>query len=93
MREAIEPISIEKTEIILNQMKRCICSVYGESIGTGFFCKILFRNELIPVLITAFNIIDDNYIENNREIKLSINGDIKIINISLTSKIDSLKKI
>ena len=89
MREAIEPISVEKTEIILNQMKRCICSVYGKCIGTGFFCKILFRNEIIPVLITAFNIIDDNYIENNREIKLSINGDRKIININPNSKIYS----
>ena len=89
MREAIEPISIEKTEIILNQMKRCICSVYGKNIGTGFFCKILLRNELIPVLITAFNIIDDNYIENNREIQISINGDRKIININPNSKIYS----
>ena len=89
MQEAIEPISIEKTEIILNQMKRSICLIYGKSFGTGFFCKILYRNELIPVLITAINIIDDNFIEKNEIIKLSINGDLKIININPNSKIYS----
>ena len=55
-------------------MKRSICLIYGKSFGTGFFCKILYRNELIPVLITAINIIDDNFIEKNEIIKLSING-------------------
>jgi hypothetical protein len=43
MQEAIEPISIEKTEIILNQMKRSICLIYGKSFGTGFFCKYYIK--------------------------------------------------
>ena len=31
--------------------KSYICKISGKVIGTGFFCKIVYQNELIPVLI------------------------------------------
>ena len=35
-------ITIEKTEIILKQMKESICQIQNKNgDGTGFFCKIL----------------------------------------------------
>ena len=41
--------------------------VYGDSNGTGFFCKIEYNNKKIPVLITNYHIIMMNLskIKNN----------------------------
>ncbi len=75
IREAIDSISIEKSEIILNQMKTCICKVIGEKIGTGFFCKMPYKDKIIPVLITSYDIITDKFIEENKVIKISLNND------------------
>ena len=75
-----EPITIEETNIILEQMKNCIFKIYkgkGSS-GTGFFCKIPYKNEELKVLITCNHVIDENYIKNNEIIKLYINNEKNI---------------
>ena len=43
------PITLESTEIILNQMKNCVCKIYMDNgnKGTGFFCKIPFPDKII----------------------------------------------
>ena len=46
-----EPVSFEGTEIILNQMNKCVCKIYSRGEGSGFFTKIPFNNTLLPVLI------------------------------------------
>ena len=56
---------------------KCICRIDGKSIGTGFFCKIEYQNELIPVLITNYHIIDDEFIESNNSLKIYIKKDDK----------------
>lgn len=33
------PVSIEGTQKILNQMKKCVCKIHNGATGTGFFCK------------------------------------------------------
>ena len=73
----------------LNYMEDYICKISGNKIGTGFFCKIEHNNELIPVLMTNYHVIDDNYIKNNKQLNLYINNNIKIINIYEDSKIYS----
>ena len=71
-----EPVNIEKTELILNQMKNCICRIQGgNSFGTGFFCHIPFRNEKLPILITNNHILNNKYIKENKRIELSLNND------------------
>ena len=45
--------------------------------GTGFFCKIPYKNERIPVLVTNYHILNEKEIEN--DIKISINKKIKKI--------------
>ena len=79
----IDPITIEKTEKILNQMKNCICKIEGKEIGTGFFCKINYNQNIIPVLITNTHILDLEFIKLNNAIKISTNDDnnIKTLNI------------
>ena len=54
------PITIECTNIILQQMKNCICKINNKKgKGTGFFCKI--NNEL--VMITNNHVIDEEIIK------------------------------
>ena len=89
IKGSIDIISTDKTEIILKQMKECICKINGKKEGTGFFSKITYNNKLIPVLITIYDIIDDDYIKNNKEILIFINEKQKIININKDSKIYS----
>jgi len=74
------PVSIEGTKKILFQMENCICKIFQKNgnIGTGFFCKIPFNNDFLPVLITNNHILDDKYLNNNNIIELSINGKTKI---------------
>ena len=73
------PVSLESTEIIVNQMKENICRIYmnNGSKGTGFFCKIPFPDKLnlLPVLITNNHIIDKNNLENDKQISLTLNND------------------
>ena len=70
---AINAIPIDKAEKILNQMKNCVCKINGKKFGTGFFCKILYNNKLIPVLMTNYHVIDDNFIETNTKLNVYIN--------------------
>ena len=74
------PVSLEGTIKILFQMKNCICKIFKKDgkIGTGFFCKIPFNNNFLPVLITNYHILGDNDLDNNNIIELSINGKTKI---------------
>ena len=41
-----------------------------------------YRNELIPVLITNYHVIDDKYVESNEDIKVYINEESKFINLN-----------
>ena len=72
-------VSMENTEIILEQMKTKICKIYMDdgSKGTGFFCKIPFpdKNHLLPTLITNHHMINQSNLENNNTIQFSINND------------------
>ena len=81
-------VSLESKIKILFQMENCICKIYlnnGE-IGTGFFCKIPFNNNLLPVLITNNHVLNENDIDNNKIIKLMINNKVKKIEIDNSRK-------
>ena len=67
----------------------CICKIDGNKAGTGFFCKIKRGEELIPVLITNYHVIDDNYMKQNKYLKFYINDKSHIIDLNSVSKIYS----
>ena len=71
------PISIKGTKEIINQMENCICKIYknGGGKGTGFFCKIKYNNYNIPVMMTNNHVIDEKYIKENNNIKITLNDD------------------
>ena len=47
LKDYPNPISIDQTKIILEQMKQNICKIYLKDggNGTGFFCEIPFPDE------------------------------------------------
>ena len=71
--EEIKPLD----ETQLKQMNKYICKINGNKMGTGFFCKILYQDEYIPVLITNYHIIDDKFVESNNNLKVYIKKDDK----------------
>ena len=87
IKGAKEIMLLNKTK--LKEMNKYICKISGNNIGTGFFCRIKYGIDLIEVLITNYHVIDDNYLNNNKELKFYINNKSKIINIDKNSKIYS----
>ena len=72
-------------------MKNSIRKINGNKTGTGFFCKVLYEKKLTPVLITNYQILDDNFMKIEKQINVDINGKIKNIKINQNSKIYSSK--
>ena len=88
---AKKPENIKGTE--LEEFGKCICKIRGKiSIGTGFFCKIKYEEKLIPVLITNFHIIDNEIMENEKNLELYINDIRKIVKLDKSRKIYSSGK-
>jgi len=79
-----KPVTIECTNIILKQMKECICKIkHKKGKGTGFFCK--YNN--IKLMITNNHIIDEEILNESNNIIVSINDDKnEKININLNDK-------
>ena len=76
LNKAISPISIESTKKILKQMKKCVCKIYiNGNIGTGFFTKIPYNNQLLKVLITNNHIINQDIINKGSTINLTFKND------------------
>ena len=71
-----KPITIKGTEIILNQMKNCICKIFGRENGkgSGFFCFINCNNYKVPTLITNYHVLDKEYIKHHKEITVSLDN-------------------
>ena len=68
------PVSIEETRIILFQMENCICKIHklNGAKGTGFFCEIPFNNSLLKVLITNNHVLNEDEIDNDKIIDITI---------------------
>ena len=84
------PISIEGLKKILFQLENCICQIYQKNggKGTGFFCKILFQDKLLPVLITNNHVLKEEDIKNDEIIELTIYNNIREENEDISIKID-----
>ena len=70
-----EPVSFKGTKKILFQMDNCVCRIYNKSNGTGFFTKIPFNSQNLPVLITNNHIINQDDIINNKRITMILNNE------------------
>ena len=92
-----EPVPLETTEKIIEQMKNCVCKINTENgqKGTGFFCKIPFPDfeHLLPILITNNHVIDEPILENEKnKVILLLNNDKEIKEIQLENRIKYTNK-
>ena len=92
-------ISYESTTKIKEQMEKTICKIEiwkgnKEEQGTGFFCKIPFpnRNNTLPVLITSAHLVDNEILEREEKIQISIKDKNDKIEISLKNRIKYTSK-
>ena len=77
------PISLKGIKNIVEQMENSICKIYkNENEGTGFICKI----SDILYLITNNHILNEEDIEENKIIDISINNKYKKIKIDKKRK-------
>ena len=75
--------NLPSREKILNQMKNCVCKIkIGNITATGFFCKIPIINMIF--FMTNFNVITEEYLNENKEITISKNDDKESTVIDLT---------
>ena len=85
--DSVKPVSIRETELIIEQMKTCICKIHlGSKKGTGFFIKIPFRNQSMNVLMTNHHVLSENEISDGKIITISLNNEEIIKNIIVDSK-------
>ena len=75
IQNSLEPISLEITKQIINQMQKSVCKIYINGItGTGFFTKIPYKDEFKKVLITNNHILCENEIKDGKIITFIINN-------------------
>ena len=81
-------ITSKQMEYINHQMKNSICKIQCNGYGTGFFCYISISNDfqLLPVLITNYQVLKKNDIKQGKKIKLSIFNNCKFITIYIDEK-------
>jgi len=94
IQEQPKAVPIQGLKTILFQLENCICKIHQKNggKGTGFFCKILFQNELLPVLITNNSILNENHIKDNEIIDLTMHNNEEKSNKDISIKIDSSRK-
>ena len=70
-----EPVALDGTKTIVNQMYNCVCKIYNNGEGSGFFTKIPYKSKMLPVLITNNHIINEIDISSNKKITLILKND------------------
>ena len=88
----IDSVSKHQTETILKQMENSVCRIVSNKNGTGFFCKIELIGKAIPVLITNYHIINDEFFDKEKMIKIYFRKDCIPIKLNKYRKIYSSNK-
>ena len=75
IKKSPEPLTIEVTSKIIEQMKKCVCHIkYNGKDGTGFFMKIPYKSDTLSVLFTNNHIINEDDLKISNIITLYINN-------------------
>ena len=76
IKGALPTISKEDNIRITNLMETCICKIHKKTeYGTGFFIKINYKSNLIPVLITNNHVLSKEDFKFNESITISLNNE------------------
>ena len=92
IKGAVKPISLKQTSIILNQMQTCVCRIHnGAKKGTGFFLKIPYQKNDLPVLITNNHVLGEEKIAEGQLITLSLQS-LNDVETTINIEIDNGRK-
>ena len=81
---SIDPVNIEGTKKILDQLMNCICKIQIKgTYATGFFCKFSHKKQAIKVLMTNCHVLSENDLKENQKLDLSLNDEKEIKTIDL----------
>ena len=87
IKDSLEPVSIEQTEIILDQMRESVCKIHIEGKhGTGSFVQVPYDNQLLRLLITNNHVLNEQDIMPGNTIVLSLNNEKIFKKIKIESK-------
>ena len=88
---AEKAIPLEKADYKYKSKENCICSINGNLLGTGFFCKIKFEGKLTPVLITNYHVVNDDFMNQNQKLTFYIKNDLHSIDIKYNKIYSSIR--
>ena len=86
---SINPVNIEGTKKILEQLMNCICKIKIKgAYATGFFCKIPYKKQAIKVFMTSYHFFNEKDLKENKKLNLSLNDEkeTKTIDLSIERK-------
>ena len=76
LKDTIDPVSMKTTEIILDQMKSCVCKIHkGKINGSGFFIQVPYENQILRLLITNNHVLNEQDIMTGKVINISLNNE------------------
>ena len=82
---SINPVNIEGTKKILEQLMNCICKIKIKgAYATGFFCKIPYKKQAIKVFMTSYHFFNENVMKENQKLNLSLNDEKETKSIDLS---------
>jgi len=90
LKDAVEPVTLENSIMISEQLKKCICRIeINKEKGTGFFCFIQYNGKYLPVLIFAEYMLSDE----SNEICIKLNNENKVIKVNEGRKVFRDRKL
>ena len=73
---SIDPVNIEGTKKILDQLMNCICKIQIKgTYATGFFCKFSYKKQAIKVFMTNYHVLNEKDFGENKKLNLSLNDE------------------
>ena len=98
MEKYLKHVTKESHKKIMDYLDNSIYKIKlnEEKYGIGFFCNIKFQNKVIPLLITNYRTINEEYYSNHKNIKVLINNSlisVKFGSISYINKYSDLSII
>lgn len=87
-------VSIEKTDLILKQLKRSIFEIkYNDIKSTGFLCKIKINEDAINALVLNYKVFNEKISLNNEILKISFdNGKNDKTSLEISVNSNRIKK-
>ena len=89
IKDVPDSLSLEQLEQAKFQMENCVCKIkYEDKEGTGFFCKIPFKNSfnLLPTLITCNHVLDKKTLIKRKKLDISLNNESIFYSLSIDNE-------